>query len=184
MSVNTTIFVPILIASLLLFAYSCYRRFSLAALGAAECRTDQPLKRLAGTFLYAFAQKKVILRPYGFVHLLLFWAFMVLLLANGEFLIAGAFPKANLSLLPAPLYHGLLVAFDVVSLIALGCVLFAAARRLFFAPDYLGNDYVKANRITSYNVCYTKLLRSCPRISVIRSMRRVPGSGPPIPYSP
>jgi len=144
MSVNTSIFLPILIASLLLFAFSCYRRFSLAALGAAENRTDQPIKRLGGTLLYAFAQKKVILRPYGFVHLLLFWAFMVLLLANGEFLIAGVVPQLNLSLLPAPLYHGLLVAFDIVSLLALFCVLFAAARRLFFAPDYLGNDYIKA----------------------------------------
>jgi hypothetical protein len=68
----------------------------------------------------------------------------VLLVANGEFLLAGLFPQLTLARLPAGLYHGLLFAFDIVSLLALAGVILAAARRLFFAPDYLGNERVSA----------------------------------------
>jgi Fe-S oxidoreductase len=144
MSVQQLIFIPVFFISLMLFAWSCYRRFSLVGLGRAENRFDQPLKRLLGTFTYAFAQKKVIKRPYGFVHLTLFWAFLVLLLANGEFLIAGLIPQISLSALPAPVYHALLIAFEIVSMLALICVGIATLRRLFFAPKYLESDYAKA----------------------------------------
>jgi Fe-S oxidoreductase len=95
-------------------------------------------------FSYAFAQKRVLARPYGFNHFLLFWAFMLLLLANGEFIIEGLIPGASLeAVLPNTPYNILLLLFDLVSLVALGAVLVALARRIFFPPEYLGNDYTK-----------------------------------------
>ena len=90
---------------------------------------------------YAFAQKRVVQRPFGVNHSLLFWAFLLLALANGEFLLEGLFPSVSLALLPAPLHHALSFVFDAVSLLTLACVTIAFARRLFFAPDYLGNEY-------------------------------------------
>jgi len=90
---------------------------------------------------YAFAQKRVVQRPFGINHSLLFWAFLLLMLANGEFLLEGLFPGVSLALLPPVLHHGLAFAFDVVSLLTLVCVALAFVRRLFFTPEYLGNDY-------------------------------------------
>jgi len=141
MSLNQMFFIPIFIASSLLFAFSCYQRLRLVAVGTSEIRTDRPIERLRGTLAFAFAQKRVVQRPYGINHFVLFWAFMVLVLANGEFLVAGLVPDLNLGLLPAPLYHALLLAFEIVSALALFSVILAAARRLFFPPDYLANDY-------------------------------------------
>ena len=144
MSLHQTIFTAVFAVSVLSFMFSCYRRFQLVAIGADDNRTDNPLARLIGTFTYAFAQKRVLARPYGINHFLLFWAFMLLLVANGEFILEGLFPGASLQkVLPATPYNILLLLFDVVSLVALVSVLAAFARRLFFPPKYLGNDYTK-----------------------------------------
>lgn len=144
MSINHAIFIPLFIVSVLTFVYSCYQRLQLVAVGRSEDRFDNPGARLAGMLTYAFGQKRVLARPYGLNHLFLFWAFLLLLLANGEFLLEGLFPGVTLAALPAPLYHGLELAFDIVSLVALGCVLVALFRRVFFPPSYLDSDYTRA----------------------------------------
>jgi len=143
MSLHQIVFTTIFTVSVLSFLLSCYQRLQLVAVGASENRFDNPAGRLLGVLTYAFAQKRVLARPYGINHFLLFWAFMLLLVANGEFLLEGIFPGINLSLLPAPLHQALQLTFDIVSLVALGSVLLALARRLFFPPDYLGNDYTR-----------------------------------------
>ena len=144
MQPSPALFAPILIASLLFFAWSCYSRLRLVALGRPENRTDNPGLRLWDMLLYAFGQKRVVARPFGINHFVLFWAFLVLVVANGEFLLAGVFPEANLGQLPDPLHHLLLAAFDAVSLLALASVVVALARRLLFPPPYLSSAYVRA----------------------------------------
>ncbi|MCM2359715.1 MAG: (Fe-S)-binding protein [Geobacteraceae bacterium] len=145
MSVNHAIFIPLFLVSVLTFLYSCYQRLQLVAVGRSEDRFDNPGARLAGTLTFAFGQKRVLARPYGLNHLFLFWAFLLLLLANGEFLLEGLFPGVTLAALPAPLHHGLELAFDIVSLVALGCVLVAFFRRVLFPPSYLDSDYTTAS---------------------------------------
>ncbi len=144
MSPHQAIFTTLFAVAVLSFLFSCYQRVRLVAIGASENRFDDPLARLRGMFRYAFAQKRVLARPYGVNHFLLFWAFMLLLTANGAFLLEGLIPGFSLaSALPAPLGHGQELLFDIVSLVALGSVLVALARRLFFPPAYLGNDYTR-----------------------------------------
>ncbi len=141
MTPNVTIYAPLLIASLLFFSWSCYKRISLVTVGKADDRFQEPGRRLLDVLLYAFGQKRVMARPFGLNHAVIFWAFVVLLIANGEFLIAGLIPGVSLAVLPEPLHHLLLLAFDAVSLLALAAVVLAAARRLFFAPDYMATSY-------------------------------------------
>lgn len=144
MFLQQSIFTAIFAVSAMSFLFSCYQRLQLIAVGAPENRFNNPAGRLIGIFTYALAQKRVLARPYGFNHFLLFWAFLLLLVANGEFILEGLIPGASLAaLLPEAPYHLLLLLFDSVSLIALGSVLVAFARRLFFPPEYLGNDYTK-----------------------------------------
>ncbi len=152
MQPNPAIFAPILIAALALFAVSCYRRFSLVALGKPEDRFHRLDKRIGDMLLYAFGQKKVVQKPFGANHFVIFWAFMILLLANGEFLVNGVFPGFSLAFLPVPLHHGLLVAFDLVSLLALTAVVLAVARRLFFAPPYMETRYVKVRSFEAFMI--------------------------------
>ncbi len=144
MSLHQTVFMTIFTVSVVSFLFSCYQRLQLVSVGAPENRFDNPGQRLAGMFTYAFAQKRVLARPYGVNHFFLFWAFLFLLLANGEFLLEGLLPGITLAnFLPAAIYQPLKLVFDTVSLVALVSVLLAFARRLLFPPDYLGNDYTK-----------------------------------------
>ena len=144
MSPNPTLFSILLAAALIFFVWSCYRRFSLVTLGKPEDRFDHLGLRIWDMLLYAFGQKRVVEKPFGINHFVIFWSFVILLIANGEFLARGVFPQLSLSLLPAQIYHALLIAFDIVSLLTLVSITLSFARRIFFPPPYMSTAYVKA----------------------------------------
>ncbi|MCJ7663375.1 MAG: (Fe-S)-binding protein [Desulfobacterales bacterium] len=138
MSNCIAIFAIVFGASLLFFCWSCFKRFRLVTLGKPENRFSHAGRRIWSMLLYAFAQRRVISRPFGLNHLILFWSFLLLLVANTEFLLHGLFPQTiALALLPTPLYYTLAFIFDIVSVVALICVAIAFGRRIFFPPDYI-----------------------------------------------
>ena len=128
------IFIALLSSSLAVFAFSCYRRLALVSVGTAEDRFDQPLARLKEMLVYALGQKRVVKRPFGVNHGVIFWAFLVLALANLEFLVAGIIPSVSFALLPAPVHAALLFLFECSSLAVLAAVAVAAVRRTFNPP--------------------------------------------------
>ena len=71
------------------------RRFGLVASAAGKPFRSRRGKDLRDTFLYAFAQKRVLQKPFGINHFVLFWSFMILLLANAEFLLHGVPPAIS-----------------------------------------------------------------------------------------
>ncbi|HYS42970.1 MAG TPA: (Fe-S)-binding protein, partial [Geobacteraceae bacterium] len=132
-----TVFAPLLAASLILFTWSCYRRLSLVALGAGDDRFGNPGTRIAAALQYAFGQQRVLSRPFGVNHAVIFWAFIILVVANGEFVLHGILPGISLKMLPPVMYGALAFVFDLVSLLALLAVVIAAVRRTV-APPYEG----------------------------------------------
>jgi Fe-S oxidoreductase len=137
-SSEIAIFAIVLIAAAIIFIWSCFSRFRLVLLGKADNRFNNIGKRLGNMLYYAFGQRRVVSRPFGINHFVLFWCFMILLIANAEFLLHGLFPDyINLSLLPAGVYYALACIFDIASLLALLSVLIAISRRLFFPPKYI-----------------------------------------------
>ena len=141
---HPALFAPLLVASLAFFCYSVYRRFSLVLMGQPEERLDQPARRLKEMLVYAFGQLRVLRKPFGLNHFVIFWSFMILALANGEFLVNGVFPGLSLDLLPEGVHHALLFLFDLVSLLTLVAIALSFGRRLFVKPPYLDSLYVKA----------------------------------------
>ena len=139
MSANNWIFLVIFVLAISLFAWSCLRRFSLVTLGRPENRFKSTGQRLWGVVVYPFLQRCAISRKYrfGLNHAFLFWAFMILLIANAEFLLQGISPAIDFARLPNGAYFTLESIFDIVSLIALIAVIIALLRRLFFAPKYI-----------------------------------------------
>jgi Fe-S oxidoreductase len=135
MTPNPTIFIPLLIVSLGVFAWSCWRRFSLVALGTAENRFDNVGTRVGEMLLYAFGQKRVLAKPFGLNHFVIFWSFIILLVSNTEFLLHGVFPSVSLSRLPEGIYFPLMLVIDIVSFLALVAVVIAMVRRIV-APPY------------------------------------------------
>ena len=134
MTPNPFIFAPLLIASLAVFAWGCWKRLSLISLGQpAEC-FDNIGTRIGDMLLYAFAQKRVVSKPFGINHFIIFWSFIVLLIANTEFLLHGVFPAISLSKLPDGVLLPLMLVLDIVSLLALAAVVAAVIRRVVSPP--------------------------------------------------
>uniref|UniRef100_C6E988 4Fe-4S ferredoxin-type domain-containing protein n=1 Tax=Geobacter sp. (strain M21) TaxID=443144 RepID=C6E988_GEOSM len=129
-----TFFVVLLSLSMAVFGFSCYRRLALVAIGKYEYRFDQPTARLKEMLVYALGQKRVVSRPFGLNHGVIFWAFLVLAVANLEFLVSGILPGLSFALLPEPLHGALAFVFDICSLAVLIAVAVAAVRRTVKPP--------------------------------------------------
>ncbi len=135
MTPSPAIFAPLLIASLAVFAWGCWKRLSLISLGQPEDRFDNTGTRFKEMLLYAFGQKRVVAKPFGFNHFVIFWSFLILMVANTEFILNGLFPHAiKLIKLPFELYVPLAFMIDIASLLALTAVVIATVRRLFSPP--------------------------------------------------
>ncbi|NJD52974.1 MAG: 4Fe-4S dicluster domain-containing protein [Candidatus Methanoperedens sp.] len=135
-NISTIIFA----AAIALFLWSCYRRFRLLLLGRPESRFNNIGKRIEGVLYYAFGQRCTVSHGYrfGWNHLVLFWSFMLLLIANIEFLLEGLFPDSiSFSLLPPGMYHPLAFLIEIASALALLAVSIAVIRRLAFPPWYI-----------------------------------------------
>ena len=135
MTPNPFIFAPLLFISLAIFALGCWRRFSLITLGQAEDRFNNIGTRIGEMLKYAFGQKRVIAKPFGFNHFIIFWSFLILTIANTEFILNGLFPHSiKLIKLPFEIYVPLAFMIDIATLLALVAVTVAAVRRLFSPP--------------------------------------------------
>ena len=137
MSLHSMIFTPLLAVSLFFFAWSLYHRLSLVALGQNTHTYVGLGVGLREMCVNAFGQKRVVRKLFGFNHLVIFWSFIVLLLANGEFVLSGVFPTLRLSLLPDAFYLPIRYASDVMSVLALVAIVIALVRRTV-APPYEG----------------------------------------------
>jgi len=134
MTPTPTLFAPLFIAATALFLWSCWKRLSLTALGKRDNRLNDIGLRIGDTLRYAFAQKRVLAKPSGLIHVAIFWCFLVLMIANSEFLLHGLFPTINFTKLPDSIYIPLMQMIDVVSLITLLAVIAAAIRRTVVPP--------------------------------------------------
>ena len=139
MSINTPIFIGIFVVAVVFFGWSLFQRFRLVTLGTPENRFNDIGKRIWGTLIHPFLQRCAITRryPFGLNHAVLFWCFIILLIANTEFLLHGLAPNyISLSKLPNGAYYSLAFIFDIVSILALLAVVIAVIRRLAFPPSY------------------------------------------------
>jgi Fe-S oxidoreductase len=135
MTPTPTIFAPLFIAALVLFVRNCWKRLTLTALGRPAERLECIVQRIGDTLRYAFAQKRVLAKTTGLIHVAIFWCFLVLMLANAEFLLHGLIPSVSFTRLPTGVFIPLMRMIDVVSLITLLAVTAAAVRR-GVAPPY------------------------------------------------
>ena len=158
--ISQILFATLLAVSLALFAAGVYLRCRLILLGRPESRFDRIGSRVRGALLYAFGQKKVLSSPFGLNHFAIFWSFIVLLIANGAFILEGVFPGFNvLALLPPLLHYPLLSGIDLLSLLALLCVSASLLRRVVLRPACLDSAYVKGRSFEAFFIlCCIALL--------------------------
>ncbi len=138
MTATVTAFIIVLVIAGAFFVYSCYKRFGLILKGRPDNRFNAIFRRFWNMLFYAFGQRRVVSKPFGINHFVLFWAFMILLISNTEFLLNGLAPDViSFSRLPDGAYFTLMGIFDIMSVLALLAVILAMIRRLFFPPPYV-----------------------------------------------
>ena len=137
MTATVIAFIVVFALAIAFFAYSCFRRLGLVLKGRPDNRFNAFFQRFWNMLYYAFGQRRVVAKPFGINHFVLFWAFMFLMISNAEFLLNGLAPGISFSRLPDGAYFTLAGIFDIVSALALLSVIMAVIRRLFFPPPYV-----------------------------------------------
>ncbi len=131
--------VALILTALVAFALHTWSKLSLLFKAGEENRVDQPFKRILTTLRIAFGQTRLLQDPKsGWMHALIFWGFLILLIRAGEFFILGLFPKidSHVSFAVPFILPYLWIKDGAVFMVTLG-VLYAAYRRLVIKPDRL-----------------------------------------------
>jgi Fe-S oxidoreductase len=132
-----------LAVSLSLFIWSASRRFRLLKIGSAENRFDQQGARFGRMLRIAFFQKKLPKYKFmGYIHVAIFWGFLILLI-NTIILWGRGFDRDfNLLILGhnplGTFYHFVKDITTVVVFVAAG---FALVNRLFIKPQRLTRSF-------------------------------------------
>ena len=141
-----------LAASLALSGYAFHRRvISLVMLGKSADLFDQPLRRLAGFITIVLGQQRVLQRfalrrdRAGLGHILVFYGFLSFLLSYGIFIFGdSAWRPFSEKLLTSTGVEVYLSYLDVMALIILSALIWAAGRRWLVKPHRLSFDLTRS----------------------------------------
>ena len=138
MGIGSAVFALALAFALAFFVRRIYLLFAMVLLGQGENRFDRLIERVKSLLFYGFGQKRVVEKPFGFNHFLLFWGFIVLqLVANVEFILNAVFPAFTFGFIGDSAYGLMMSVRDVTSGVILLVVAIAVVRRLLFRPWYV-----------------------------------------------
>lgn len=140
MTVRNIIFLLVFILALAAFSFNVRRLISYLLIGKPDRRTDRTWKRLKNVFFIAFGQTKLFREPVaGIMHFLIYWGFIVLLLAILEAIGEGIVPGFSLAFL-GPLYPPFVFLTDLLGVLVIAAVLMALYRRYVSRPKRLEVD--------------------------------------------
>lgn len=131
-------FCVIAVISIGFFIYTLYVRFGYLALGKGENRLDHIGKRIKAVLLFAFGQRRLICDTTpGIMHVLIFWGFLVVSIANITNVCRGFYPDFIFPFMDGT--AGLVYAFmlDIFEALVIVGVSIAAYRRYIVKPDRL-----------------------------------------------
>ncbi len=137
MSVQQLVFLLVLTVALALFGYNVNRLVRYLRTGKTERRAGGVGARLRNVATVAFGQSKLLREPLaGVLHFLIFWGFVVLLLAVLESIGEGLIPGFSFAVL-GPLYRPLVFLIDIAGLLVVIAVVVSLFRRLAVPPSRL-----------------------------------------------
>ena len=133
------VLVFLILSALTAFAMAAWPKLQRLLKAGKENRADQPLKRIFRTLSVAFGQSRLLKEPKsGWMHAVIFWGFLILLVRAGEFFFIGLFPNIESHFsITAPLVLPYLWIKDGVVFMVTLAVLYALYRRLVIRPNRL-----------------------------------------------
>ena len=139
MELKNIVFVVVLAASFGLFGWTSRKVLRYLKFGRAENRFDHFDKRIGNVLAIALGQSKILRDPIaGFVHVGIFWGFLILLSAIAESIGEGFYSEFSFSFF-GPLYNFVVLASEIVGVGVLFVVLLALFRRYVVGPDRVRN---------------------------------------------
>ncbi len=140
MTTHVIVFSVVFIFSFGFLAYNLNRIFNYLRIGQKENRFDRMGKRLENVLAVAFGQKKILRDKWaGPAHFLIFWGFMIFLIAVIEAIIQGFFPSFSFDFLGS-LYAFITLVIDLFDLFVMIAVLYALYRRYIAKIPRLQTD--------------------------------------------
>ena len=133
------VLVFLILSALTAFAMAVWPKLQRLLKAGKENRADQPIKRIFRTLSVAFGQSRLLKEPKsGWMHAVIFWGFLILLVRAGEFFFIGLFPNIESHFsVTAPLVLPYLWIKDGVVFMVTLAVLYALYRRLVIRPNRL-----------------------------------------------
>ena len=133
------VLVFLILSALTAFTMAAWPKLQRLLKAGKENRADQPLKRIFRTLSVAFGQSRLLKEPKsGWMHAVIFWGFLILLVRAGEFFFIGLFPNIESHFsVTAPLVLPYLWIKDGVVFMVTMAVLYALYRRLVIRPNRL-----------------------------------------------
>ncbi|MBI3123241.1 MAG: 4Fe-4S dicluster domain-containing protein [Ignavibacteriales bacterium] len=129
MELKNLLFIPVFLAAIGFFFYNLRRILSYVKLGQPENRFDNPGERIKNVLKIGLAQSKILREPVaGFIHVSIFWGFLLFLSAIIEAIIQGFYSGFSLHFL-GPLFSLITLTQDFFGLFVILAVLWALYRR-------------------------------------------------------
>lgn len=129
MELKNLLFIPVFLAAIGFFFYNLRRILSYVKLGLPENRFDNPGERIKNVLKIGLAQSKILREPVaGFIHVSIFWGFLLFLSAIIEAIIQGFYSGFSLHFL-GPLFSLITLTQDFFGLFVILAVLWALYRR-------------------------------------------------------
>lgn len=142
MTIKNIIFILVFTASLGFFFFNIRRIVKYLLLAQKENRFDIPIARIKNVLKIAFGQTKLLREPVaGIIHFLIFWGFMLFLLAVIESIIQGFYSPFNWGFLGS-FYSIITFVQDIFGVLVLVAVIWALCRRFIQKVDrlYVGKE--------------------------------------------
>ena len=93
MRLQSVLFLVVVLSGFGFFGFNVRRLISYLQIGKPDQRTDRGWQRLQNVFVVAFGQSKLLREPVaGVMHLLIYWGFVVLLIAVLESVVEWVIP--------------------------------------------------------------------------------------------
>lgn len=131
MELKNIIYTIVFIASFSFLGYNVKRLIGYLKIGQKTNRFDNPSQRIKNVLKIAFGQSKLLRDTVaGSVHFLIFWGFVLFLVAVLEAVIQGFYSPFNLEFF-GPFLAVITLIKDIFGILVVGAVLYALYRRYF-----------------------------------------------------
>lgn len=129
MELKNYIFIPIFLFAIGFFVRNILIKISYLKLAQPENRFDKPLERIQNVIKVGLFQSKILREPIaGFIHVSIFWGFLVFLAAVVEAIFQGFYSKFSLEFL-GPIFSVITLIQEIFGIFVFVAVLWAFYRR-------------------------------------------------------